>query len=503
MDPSSALTRAYQALTAAVAAVGTSGFDAARNTAWAAVNQAHHALALARRVPRRDRTVAQRLCVLGQRAPRLLHAAELADLERTVPLPAGMLAHVGAIAAMVSPTTQARRDVRDGPTSLADAAPAEQALDREIQRALAAAADPARTESSAKAGRRPDQRSLPVLRGSQSAVALRLMLLTLASGATSIRIGLDRWYWTPVCAVATLWGSHTWRTWYRAAQRGLATVAGCFIGVGLLQTQLAFPAMAALVAVLFFLGELSFPRNYGIAMLFVTPMVLLTIQGASPVRLDGGDLGWDRIFTTLLGCAFGVAGVLVLLPSPSTRLLTSRIAHSLRLQRRLVAGAAARPSRADTEGLRAEVRADLVALDRLAADALGEVRLQHQARARWVVATSVQRLGYLSLTLLAVTPETRPDPDTADRWQEALEEAAATVESGRPANRSELPADWGHPALRQQLAALQALLTDELATAGRRGGIERARRRGRAHRAPSLKGHRTSTEKQNNHSPKG
>jgi uncharacterized membrane protein YccC len=436
-----ALTAANLAIRAASESVGTSGFDAARNAAWLAVTDAHRALALAERVPGRDPDVARRLCAMAHRATQQLYQAELRALVPKAPKPPGAPTHM-----------------RDGLSSRT-------AVEHQPTAHNSHHGSPPGSPrySDAAGPPRPRRRvRMWAMAGSDRHVHVqRLMLLTLISGLTTIVIGLDHWYWTPVCAVATLWGSDTVRTWHRAAQRGLATVVGCFVGLGLLQTHLSFPAMAVVVSALFFLGELSFPRNYGLAMLFVTPMVLLVIQGASPVQLNGTELATDRITTTLLGCAFGVAGVLVLLPGPSTRRLAGRTATSLRLQGRLLAEIAATPSGEGAERVRAQLRADLEALDSLTRDALGEASRQRQAREQSVIATSVQRLGHVMLAIFALRDLSRLTAATAQEWRRALEELADFLDSDRPATRGTLRrelAEWSHPALRQQLDALQELI---------------------------------------------
>jgi uncharacterized membrane protein YccC len=446
-----ALLGAYRAIADAICSAGTPGFDAARAAAWAAVDSAQQALALARHVPGRDAAEVGRLCALGDRAPLLLHAAELAALERGAALPADMLTRAQALPSAVGGTTA------DSSAPTSDSAPsvshARQALDQEMRRVLAGpkwsstetlpAADTTRCA--------PPQRIRP-LRRRERAIVVRVALLTLASGATTILTGLDRWYWAPVCAVATLWGSHTWMTWYRAAQRGLATVVGGFVGMALLQPHLPFPVATVLVAVLFFLAELSFPRNYGLAMLFVTPMVLLTIHGANSIPLDASALSWDRITTTLIGCVFGVLGVLVFLPSPSTHLLADRIARSVRLQQALLTEILATPSDAHAR-LCVLVRRDLAELDTLAADALGEARSGEQARALWPVAVSVRHLGYLLLALSALKPECWPEMGHSDWRRRGLEEAAAASLYELSAPRADL-----QPILNRELQIMRSLL---------------------------------------------
>ncbi|MGW6902214.1 FUSC family protein [Streptomyces sp. NPDC054919] len=420
-----AVLAAYRAIAEAIRSAGSAQFGPARSVAWAAVERAQNALAMARRVPGRNTEKVRRLCALGDHAPRLLHAVELTVLQEGTVLPAQLLECARAL-----PTTAGRiaagEAVAAHPLEPESVDPVVQTLAREMAGVLGSAAftavgelrqtDPARLVKS---------RPLRPLRRREWALVARVASLTLITGALTILIGLDRWYWAPVCAVATLWGSHTWMTWYRAVQRGLATVVGGFVGIAFLQPRLAFPAVIVIVGALFFLAELSFPRNYGLAMLFVTPMVLLTIHSASPVPLDAAALSWDRIATTLVGCVCGVLGVLLLLSSPNTRLLAERIGQSLRLQRTLLAETLADPA-SQHRRVCGQVRSDLTELHMLAVDALGEARSNEQARALWPVAQSVGRMGYVLLALSALTPERWSRSGDAS-WGRDVEEIADAI----------------------------------------------------------------------------
>ena len=418
-----ALLTAYRGVAETIGSVGTPNFDEVRSATWNAVERAQHALALARMVPGRKPAEADRLCALGNIAPRLLHIAELAAAHGSV-LPTAVLARASALPSAVRgrPVAAEMHVPRPGRSPLPD--DFARTLDREMSTVLNRDAQGTELMPSAGPARLSTARPLHPLHQRECIAIARVMALTLTSGLITILIGLDRWYWAPVCAVATLWGSHTWITWHRATQRGLATVVGGFVGMALLQPHMAFPLVTVIVTVLFFLAELSFPRNYGLAMLFVTPMVLLTIQGASPLPLDAEALSWDRIATTLVGCACGIFGVLCLLPSPSTRLLASHIGQSLHLQQSLLLEAALTPD--GNLRLCARVRSDLVELHSLAVDALGEGRSSVRARALWPVAQAASRLGYLLLALSATKPENWSQLDHAE-WRRQVGDTADAV----------------------------------------------------------------------------
>lgn len=447
-----AVLAAYRAVAEAIRSAGSAQFGAARSVAWAAVEHAHNALAMARRVPGRDTEKVRRLCALSDHAPRLLHAVELTALQQGSVLPAQLLE-----CARVLPTTAGRiaagKAVAAHFSEPASIDPAVQTLAREMAGVLGSAVFTAAGESRhTDPARLVKARSLRPLRRREWALVARVTSLTLITGALTILIGLDRWYWAPVCAVATLWGSHTWMTWYRAVQRGLATVVGGFVGIAFLQPHLAFPVVIVMVGVLFFLAELSFPRNYGLAMLFVTPMVLLTIHSASPIPLDAAALSWDRIATTLVGCACGVLGVLLLLSSPNTRLLTERIGQSLRLQRTFLAETLDHPAGRHTR-LCAQIRSDLTELHTLAVDALGEARSNEQARALWPVAQAAARMGYVLLAISALTPE-RWSRSSDAGWGRDVQEASDAIARELSSPRPELM-----PILDRELQLLRSVVT--------------------------------------------
>lgn len=90
----------------------------------------------------------------------------------------------------------------------------------------------------------------------------------------------------------------------RAVQRLVGTLLGVIIAWGLLSLQLP-PVVAILVAVgLHACTELFVGRNYGLALLFITPLALSMTQLAHPLPI--GELIRDRALETVLGVAVAV-----------------------------------------------------------------------------------------------------------------------------------------------------------------------------------------------------
>ena len=386
-----ALAAAYAAVAVALRTAGTARFHAARNAAWALVNRAHRSLDRAVPLLSRGRRSRAVLWELFGQATALLRAAELSsDLEAT--------AEYARWADEVAGALRSRKG--QFPALPPNAGPGRDG-DRVLDRGpvFGVGAPSSRADPAGLPALHPDYVRLPVPGHTvvhTLATMARLALLVLASGGAALGLGLDRWYWAPVSAVATVWGSNSWITWHRAVQRAVAAIVGCAAGVLLLQLPLDFAGSVALVGVLFFAAELLFPRNYGYAMAVISAMLLVLIHAGSPVPIDSARLADERVLAVGLGSVLGLVAVLVMWPRNDNRLLTRRLEATLRQLSATVGAISARePEPGEVAVLRQHMVRDLVALDDAAQSALGEVRGELHARRLWHLAADTQRLGYL------------------------------------------------------------------------------------------------------------
>lgn len=404
-----ALAVAYAAVAVALQTAGTSRFHTARNSAWAAVNRAHRSLDRAVPLPGRGHRARAVLWELFAQATALMREAELSSDPHTI-------AESARWADEVAGALRSRSGRLPAPPPNALPVGSDAAVSIVAGASIASGHDGARP-----APPQPDYVRLPVpghtVRHTLATMA-RLAVLVLVSGAAALGLGLDRWYWAPVSAVATVWGSNSWITWHRAVQRAVAAVVGCAAGVLLLQLPLNFAGSVALVGVLFFTAELLFPRNYGYAMAVISAMLLVLIHAGSPVPINGAKLADERVLAVAVGSVLGLVAVLVMWPRNDTRLLTRRLEASLR---QLLATAQAislrEPDSAELPVLRQHMVRDLVALDDAAQGALGEVRGQLHARRLWHLAADTQRLGYL---LLAQVGAGQSEPRVLARERDAF-----------------------------------------------------------------------------------
>lgn len=161
--------------------------------------------------------------------------------------------------------------------------------------------------------RRGSWRRPPRTRPAIGAIAWEM---TATVGAAALLAGVvgallvgTHWYWAMVGAVAAVGGAHVTARLIRGAQRLVGTLLGVLIAAGLLALDLP-PVVVLLVAVALQAGaELFVGRNYGIAMLFITPLALLMVSLASPVAPE--LLLRDRVIETVIGVAVGTLVAIV------------------------------------------------------------------------------------------------------------------------------------------------------------------------------------------------
>ncbi|MFG3420489.1 FUSC family protein [Micromonospora sp. NPDC048063] len=153
------------------------------------------------------------------------------------------------------------------------------------------------------------QRSRPArLRHVWTWEPVRYAVAVVLAGGAATAIGIGHPYWAMVAAVVPLSARGVTAQLVRAGHRIVGTLLGLLTSAALLAPGFSPVATVLVVAALQIVTELLVGRNYGLALLFITPMALLMGQlaAARPV----GSLLVDRGVETVIGAAIGGAVVL-------------------------------------------------------------------------------------------------------------------------------------------------------------------------------------------------
>ncbi|MGW5419453.1 FUSC family protein [Streptomyces sp. NPDC003943] len=139
--------------------------------------------------------------------------------------------------------------------------------------------------------------------------ALRMVLGTGLAGGAALALGLGHGYWAAISAAAVLHSINVRTAAQRAVQRTLGTIAGLILALGILARHPGPLVLVLVVVLLEFLLEYVVARNYGLGVVFLTPLALLLSDLAAPA--PAGTLVQDRALSSLLGIAVALLCALV------------------------------------------------------------------------------------------------------------------------------------------------------------------------------------------------
>lgn len=172
----------------------------------------------------------------------------------------------------------------------------------------------------------------------------RVGIACLGAGAISAAVGLTRPQWAILSALVIVHlGPDRLHGTVRGLQRFAGTVIGLVLFAVLYQLSPTGYALIAAIATLQFCTELFLPRNYGIAVIFVTPIALLS---AGVVTLHGSvtAIVRDRLAETIVGVAVAMASMYLIAPRGHRRTFAFTEARIRQAALELVASARVQPA---------------------------------------------------------------------------------------------------------------------------------------------------------------
>ncbi len=226
-----------------------------------------------------------------------------------------------------------------------------------------------------------------------SSTAIRVFCAAAVAGGISVALDLSRPDWAILGAVLVLQqGPDRLHGTYRGLQRLGGTLAGVVVFSAIYLSPLGGLAVIALMMLLQFAIEISVPRNYGLAVTFITPLALLMGTISHPGAPLGG-LVVDRVVETSVGVAVAFATLWLLLPGAFRRALLRADRQVLRLTDALLTRLQTHSVTApETLALQRDVQFELVGA------ALAGVEAAHNdrrwAHRVWPQHAEVDRLGY-------------------------------------------------------------------------------------------------------------
>lgn len=226
----------------------------------------------------------------------------------------------------------------------------------------------------------------------------RMAAAATLAGLLSLAFGVGHPYWAIMTATIII---NQWMSRYAATRRAAHRAIGTLIGLGVVWGVSAFdpsPWWSVAIVVLCMTGMyVTFPMNYALALIFVTPMTLVAVQSTGIGNLQ--ESMSDRLLDTLIGVS-----VAVLVAWLTSRLFPRRLVRAQSARTQAATASLERHLSANTtrttEGMRAQVelRYELThhqnILERAVAD---DPRLADEAREEHAVADRGYRAAAAAL----------------------------------------------------------------------------------------------------------
>ncbi|MFJ9175099.1 FUSC family protein [Streptomyces sp. NPDC102360] len=168
-----------------------------------------------------------------------------------------------------------------------------------------------RRASALTVGRRADAAGRAARRAVLFVPALRMTLGTGLAGGVALLLGLGHGYWAAISAAAVLHSINVRTAAQRAVQRTLGTAAGLALALAVLALHPGPLTLVLVIVLLEFLLEYGVAHNYGIGVVFLTPLALLMSDLATPVPAE--DLVQDRALGSVVGIVVALLCALVLI----------------------------------------------------------------------------------------------------------------------------------------------------------------------------------------------
>jgi len=133
------------------------------------------------------------------------------------------------------------------------------------------------------------------------------VFLSIALGA-GYYLNLANPYWVAVACIAVMQGSSAQHIFLRSIQRVIGTLIGVIFCWGILLLVNNPWEICILIIIFQFIVEYLVPRNYGIAMIFITPMTIFLSEASTLFSKNHILFIQGRFFNTLVGSLIGIVG---------------------------------------------------------------------------------------------------------------------------------------------------------------------------------------------------
>lgn len=229
--------------------------------------------------------------------------------------------------------------------------------------------------------------------------ALRFGVITTLAALVAYSFDFTRSYWIPLSCVAVMAGSSMVATFHRALQRSIGTIIGIVIASSILYFKPSGYPIALFILCFTAATELCIVKNYGLAVIFITPNALLLAE-----TITGGEFSFfhfssARVIDVLIGSTIGLIGVILMGKRSASVRIPRILMRTLRNQSQMVLLLFSQERESTPKQIATrliKMRTNLANLTALYDAAIGEIPLKKDLiEYYWPIIYSMEKLGFL------------------------------------------------------------------------------------------------------------
>lgn len=229
--------------------------------------------------------------------------------------------------------------------------------------------------------------------------ALRFGVITTLAALVAYSFDFTRSYWIPLSCVAVMSCASMIATFHRALQRSIGTVIGIIIASCILYFKPSGYPIALFI--LFFTAtiELFIVKNYGLAVIFITPNALLLAETITGGEFSFFHFSTARIIDVVIGSAIGLFGVILMGKRSASVRIPRILMRTLRNQSQMILLLFSKERQSTQNQIEArlvKMRTNLANLTALYDAAIGEIPKKRELiEYYWPIIYSIEKLAFL------------------------------------------------------------------------------------------------------------
>lgn len=293
--------------------------------------------------------------------------------------------------------------------------------------------------------------------------ALRFGIITIFAALIGYGFDFSRSYWISLSCVAVMSGSSMIATYYRAIQRSIGTIIGVMIASVILYFHPSGYSLACFIFFFTLLTELCMVKNYGLAIIFITPNAILLAATLTHSEFSFFHFSGVRIMDVLIGSAIGLTGVILMGKRSASSRIPKILMRSLRDQSQMFLLLFSAPKASSEQQIQArliKMKTNLSNLTALYTAAIGEIpKNTALIEYYWPLLHSIEKLAFL-LENAAINPN-RPQltDEELSKMLYLFETMANCARFDEPNQAIEIPKISGFYSLEREINTLQKIFS--------------------------------------------